>query len=116
MVFAREDNAAHPACPERTHDGIGIEPDRVENVGVFVSVAPLLAGERVHGEMQETGEFKLVPMELAFGGDGAVGSWGRGGTRRGDSESRRRGGQEDAARYHLPNYNQVEPEGCRFES
>ena len=84
VVLAGEDHAAHAGIRQRAHDGIGIELFGVEDVGVFVAVAPFLIGERVDREVQEGGEFQVVPGQLPRAGNGAVRSRGR---------NRARGGQ-----------------------
>ena len=66
MVLAGEDHAAHSGSGQRRDDGVWIERGGLEQVLIFVSIAPFLARERVDAEVQEGGGFEPVPLELAF--------------------------------------------------
>ena len=63
-MLAGEDHAAHSGIGQRADHGVGIELFGVEQVRVFVAVAPFLVGERVDGEVEEAGEFQFVPRQL----------------------------------------------------
>ena len=76
-MLAGEDHAAHSGVGQRADDGVGIELFGVEQVGVFVAVAPFLVGEGVHREVEEGGEFQFMPGELPGAGDGSVRRRGR---------------------------------------
>ena len=86
MMLGGEDDAFHAGLRQRFHDRVRVESRGGEKVWILVAVAPLLAGERIHGEMQKRGGFELMPAELPRGRNGAIGS-GDGGAERANRDA-----------------------------
>jgi hypothetical protein len=77
-MFTGEDDASAAGCFENSANGAGVERGGIEDGRIFITLAPFLAGEGVHGEVQEVVEAQLGPAELALRGQRAIGRGRRG--------------------------------------
>ena len=74
VVMLRRDNSHfETGFLEGAHPLFAIQFRRIENVRVFCAVAPLTTGESIHTEVQESGQFHLLPLQLLGSGNQARG-------------------------------------------
>src|SRR5699024_5649136 len=69
MVLRGEDHVLRPDVAGQAHPLVGVEIAGVEDVRGEGSVAPFLAGEGVHAEVEEDAEAVSLPGELLGSGD-----------------------------------------------
>src|SRR5262249_33024937 len=98
-MLSGENDAAHARIGERAHNSIGIELRGIEDLRIFISVAPFLVGERIDSEMQECRTFELVPRKLARARNGPEGIGRRYGFR--GSKHTRYSGEQGASGEHV---------------